>query len=266
MAAAPAACSVPGYGLRVSSHLADLAEALHTAFAAVPRPAPINACRCCLSEAEEAAALVPEPLSELPRRVIRDLAGNLWYTYPVRGPDSLAGHVRYFAPRLLVDACGPGWSWPPLELLTRRIRLAGWESWPMSEQDGVRVFLHDLWTHTLSAGPGTPDVWGVVCAIGELETDLRPYLSQWDAALRHRGAAEQLLWLLEHAVEHRDGSWQRTHAARTLCLDFRQVAGWLDRVWWSVAEAYLIAESAQLRTVLEEVDFRLPSMPGFRSS
>ena len=237
----------------------ELSDALFGAFARVPRPGPIDACRCCLSEAEEAAALARVPLRELPRQAVRDLGGYLWHAHPVRGPDGLGGHVRYFAPRLLADACEPGWTWPPLELLTRRIRLAGWTSWPRAEQDGVRAFLRGLWREILAAGPGKPDVWSVLCAAGEIEDDVHPYLSEWESALGTLTAAEQVRWLLDHAVQYGDGTWQRVDTSVTFFgLDLRQVAGWLDRLWWTVAETYLNTEDPDLRTVLEEIESQLP--------
>ncbi|GAA0799968.1 hypothetical protein [Spirilliplanes yamanashiensis] len=172
-------------------------DELYAAFAAVPRPPAVAHCPCCVTEAEVAALLAPVPLRELPVEAVRPYAANVPFT--VGGSNDL----RYFAPRVLEIGCADGFGWPGLESLAARLRHAGWADWPAAERAAVRGLLGALWDEAL-AGDGF-DAGTVLCAAGNAEDDVAPYLARWTAAVGRPAAAEQLRDLLWHGCARDPG-------------------------------------------------------------
>src|SRR4051794_6723153 len=186
--------------------LAAAIDRLYATFARVPRPVSLDYCACCFTPEQEAAVLAPVPLRELPVPVVRDYAVDALLT--VGGP----ADFRYFLPRVLEIAVTEGFDWPDLEALAARLRKVGWAA---DERDAVRVLLRALWTETLARHPSEPDIDTVLCAIGNAEDDLAPYLSEWTVALAAGGepATLQLRELLTwHALANGDGGWRLTNA------------------------------------------------------
>jgi hypothetical protein len=172
----------------VNTSLASAVESLYAAFAHVPRPQSIDYCTHCVPPDHVRAVLAAVPLRELPAVDLGRYASDVMLT--VGG----VADFRYFLPRILEIAGGEGFSWPSLEPLAGRLRDAEWTGWADAERDAVRRFLTALWAHTLASDPESADVDSVLCAIGNAEDDLQPYLAVWTAALagpatRHTAAA-----------------------------------------------------------------------------
>lgn len=238
----------------MARRVTDPADALFLAFQQVPRPSAVVTCECCYSTQEQAEALAPVPLRELPGSVIYDLAGYLWHANRlVNGVDRLADHVRYFTPRLLIDPLGPDWTFPEPELLTRRIRIAGFDTWPAPLRDAVRDYLHAAWARIIRSPAGNPKLRNLLAAIGEIEPDVTPYLEEWTGALGEPAAARQLEWLL-NGVAFGNDFWQRPAARFTSGLDVGQVNAWLGTLGESVVRAWLDSTDDEARQVLESIE------------
>jgi hypothetical protein len=230
--------------------LAAAIDRLYAAFAAVPRPAEIEYCPCCFTADEESALLASAELRQLPVDVLRPYAANVMLT--VGGVDDL----RYFTPRILEIACTVGFNWPDLEPIAGRLRMAGWRHWPSDQPHAVRGALQTLWSTTLATFPVTPDIDTVLCALGNAEDDLDPYLTMWSAALRHPPAAEHLRDLLSNGVRwnRRTMDWRLANAF----WDGRdgRVLGWLAGagIRHAVAEAFACADTEKALQTLADVD------------
>lgn len=142
---------------------------LYDVLALVPRPAAIDYCGCCFTPDEERALLADVPLRRLSVEALRPYAANVIFT--VGGP----ADFRHFLPRILEIACTEGFGWPDLEPLLSRLRYAGWHQWQPEEHAAVRAFLTAVWEEALTGDGEDPDI--ALCAIGNAEDDLTPYLS-----------------------------------------------------------------------------------------
>ncbi|MEU5153805.1 hypothetical protein [Glycomyces sp. NPDC021274] len=221
-------------------------DRLYAVFGTVPRPAAIDLCPCCMTEPEAAALLAPVPLRELRTEVLEPYVGDVLLTV------GSVADFRYFLPRIFAIACTSGFDWPELEPLFRRLRVAGWTDWAAEEQAAIRGLLQAFWRRTLASGDRDADT--VLCAIGNAEDDLRPYLDEWAAALRDPAAAAELRDLLQHSTRLKHGTMRLTNAfwgGREA-----QVVQWLGGagVRTAVAEAFAAAESEEAMQALAEVD------------
>lgn len=221
-------------------------DRLYTVFSTVPRPAAIDRCPCCMTEAEAAAILVPVPLRELRTEVLAPYAGDVLLTV------GSVADFRYLLPRIFDIACTSGFDWPELEPLFKRLRAAGWTDWAAEEQAAIRGLLQEFWRRTLASGDRDADT--VLCAIGNAEDDLGPYLDEWAAALRNPAAAAGLREMLRHSTRLKLGTMRLTNAfwgGREA-----QVVQWLGGVGLrtAVAEAFAAAESEEAMQALAEVD------------
>jgi hypothetical protein len=196
---------VGGSYREVVSGLVEAVERLFGAFADVKRPTTIATCPCCFTDEQAAELLAPSPPPEL----VLDYAAHAMGT--IGGVDDL----RYFTPRilrlLLVAEPAP---WPELEIVADRLRRAEWTTWPPPEREAIRDVLRAVWAQTLATHPSHPDLDTALCAIGNAEDDLDPYLADWTAALS-RGSApagHQLSDLLAWGVRSKRGRYRLTNA------------------------------------------------------
>ena len=230
-------------------------ERLYAAFADVPRPTEIHYCPCCLTVEEERRLLSPVAVRELPAEVIQPYAADVMLT--VGGVDDF----RYFLPRILDIACTVGFDWPDLESLATRLRMARWQTWPADEQDTIRDVLKALWAATLAVFPSDPDVDTVLCAVGNAEDDLEPYLRFWASALDRLTAATQLRDLLYHGCRSDGRAWRLLNAF----WDGRdsQVTAWLSgkELRRALTAAFTSSNSGDTLQVLADLHdlLRLPS-------
>jgi hypothetical protein len=145
-------------------------DRLYEVFGRVPRPTAIEYCPHCFLADEEQALLAPVPLRELPIEALQPYAANVMMT--VGG----TADFRYFLPRIFEVACTEGFDWPDLESVFSRLRFAAWPEWDQAEQAAVRGLFAAFW-----AQPGAGfDAADVLCAIGNAEDDLTPYLDGRD--------------------------------------------------------------------------------------
>jgi hypothetical protein len=230
-------------------------DRLYAAFAHMPRPAKIDYCPHCFTEDEERALLAPVELRQIPIDVLRPYAADVMLT--VGGIDDL----RYFLPRILEIACTVEFQWPDLEPVASRLRIAGWQDWPATETAAVRGVLQALWATTLATFPSTLDIETVLCAIGNAEDDVDPYLISWAAALHDPPAAAHLRELL-----HGGARWDQHIAGWRLRDEFwdgrdSQVATWLagPDLRRAVADAITTVDAEQTLQVLEGIDDMLRS-------
>jgi hypothetical protein len=188
--------------------LTEAIDRLYVAFAAETKPADIHACPCCVSREQVAALLGPEDLRALPAETVADYASHAITTV------GSASDFRYFLPRLLQLAVTEGFDWPDLEIAVGRLRLAGWTGWEPDQQRAVRDVLRALWDQTLRQHPVSPDADTVLCAIGNAEDDLTPYLAAWAFLLRTGDAApaEHLSDLLNWSARVENGRWRLRNA------------------------------------------------------
>ncbi|MDN3241739.1 hypothetical protein [Glycomyces tritici] len=221
-------------------------DRLYTVFSTVPRPAAIDLCPCCMTEAEAAAILVPVPLRELRTEVLAPYAGDVLLTV------GSVADFRYFLPRIFDIACTSGFDWPELEPLFRRLRDAAWTAWAAEEQAGIRGLLQAYWEQTLAVGEH--DAGTVLCAIGNAEDDLGPYLDEWTAALGHPTAAAELRDLLQHGTRWKHGTMRLTNAFWG--RRGAQVLQWLGgaELRAAVAQAFAAAASEASLQALADID------------
>jgi hypothetical protein len=178
---------------------------LYRAFAAVPKPVRLDYCDHCFLAEEEQALLAAVPLTELSGEALQPYAANVIFT--VGGPDD----YRYFLPRLLELVARGEFDWPDLEMVIGRLRFAQWDTWQAGEQDAIREYLRALWHGTLREDGR--DAGDVLCAIGNAEDDLTPYLDAWIAAMGTPAAREHLLVLLTGGRQQtKSGGWRLINA------------------------------------------------------
>ncbi|AVT31758.1 hypothetical protein C6361_22360 [Plantactinospora sp. BC1] len=187
--------------------LAEAIDRLHVVFGGVPRPSAIDSCPCCFTPDDERKLLAPVPLAELTADDLGDYAAVVLFT--VGG----VADYRYFLPRMLEIGCTEGFLWPDLEPLLGRLRHAGWRSWPAGERHAVRELLAALWAEVLADDPAAVhDVDTVLCAVGNVEDDLTPYLAEWARQLARPTAAAALFDLLAHHCRPAGTTWRLGNA------------------------------------------------------
>lgn len=228
------------------SALTAAIDRLYAVFGTVPRPAAIDLCPCCMTEAEAAALLVPVPLRELRTAVLEPYVGDVLLTV------GSVADFRYFLPRIFDIACTSGFDWPEFEPLFKRLRVATWTAWAAEEQAAIRGLLRAYWGQTLAVGDR--DAGTVLCAIGNAEDDLGPFLDEWAAALDHPVAAAELRDLLEHGTRWKHGTLRLTNAFWG--RRGAQVVQWLGGVELrtAVADAFAVAESEESLQALGDID------------
>jgi hypothetical protein len=230
-----------------SEPLAAAVDQLYVAFSGARRPSAIESCRCCLSADEERALLAPVALRQVPTDVLRP------YTFDVLLTVGDVADFRYFLPRILEIACTVGFGAPDLESVMGRLTTARWLEWPAAELTAIRDVLASLWTTTLAAFPSEPDVDTVLCAVGNAEEDLGPYLAEWIAGFTRPAAAAHLLDLLRHGARHDPAGWRLTNPFWGDPAG--QVVTWLAGldVRRAVDEAFTVADDEGALQVLAEV-------------
>jgi hypothetical protein len=187
----------------VTGGLVDAIEVLYGTFARVPRPRTIDYCPCCFSRDEERALLAPVPLRHLPSVALQPYAADVMLTV------GAVADFRYFLPRLLEIACDDGFGWPDMEPLFSRLRIARWSAWQDEERIAVQVFLRAAWD-SVRVGDLEESYHAetVLCAVGNVEEDLAPYLATWSSTLARPTAAAQLRHLLQYG-SRLDGTTRR---------------------------------------------------------
>jgi hypothetical protein len=165
--------------MRASPELLASIEHLYTTFSDYSLPQHTDACPCCTTPEQE-LKLHSRPLRELGPD---DLKYYAWDALLTWGNEDV---FKHFLPRLfelLVALPNPSLSLVESEILFSKFRHGHWDTWPASEQEAVRAFLHRLWSDVLSDELRYEDDFRetdvCLCAIAQAEQDLAPYLEQW---------------------------------------------------------------------------------------
>lgn len=232
--------------------MAAALDRLYEAFAQVPRPSAIEYCLCCFDPQDEHALLTPTPLRQLPAETLQPYAANVMFTV------GSSADFRYFLPRLFEIACDDGFGWPDMEPLVSRLRYAQWTTWQSDERDAVRGFLSALWSYSLACHPDEAyDIDAILCAIGNAEVDLTPYLTEWTTALARPTAAAQLRYLLSDGCRS-DGMTRRLTNAfwRDRDAQAAQVVAWFssDDLRLAVADAFDVTYAEQTLQTLTDIN------------
>ena len=146
-------------------------ESVYHAFSEVVRPHSIIGCPCCLND-KQICVLLSKPLRILSPDDLTDYAASVLLTVGT-GEDFL-----YFLPRILeILTTDSGW-WPNPEVVLRRMKDASFHEWPEDRQLSVSKYFKEIISELLShEGEGYAlDSW--ICALGNLKTDLNPFLQQ----------------------------------------------------------------------------------------
>ncbi|WP_433143773.1 hypothetical protein ACQPZ8_49095 [Actinomadura nitritigenes] len=230
---------------------ADAVEALHGAFAEVPRPVRVHGCPCCVA-ADEDRPLLARPPRDL---TAEDLAR---YAAKALGTWGDEADFRYFAPRLLELAADDAFAYPDPEAVFGKLSRAGWERWP--QRGAIAAFLHAFWTRSLTGHPGPLRIRTALCALGCATGDVAPHLAAWGrlaslAAIRHL-----------HDFTADDLVWKRGRPAPRIACPGRpydQVVSWLfeGAAVRAVGDAFEREEDEDALALLTEIDSVLRGLP-----
>lgn len=116
-----------------------------------------------------------------------ELHHYIWRAMTTWGDDY---DFRHFLPRILeiyaLDESLTGQFINP-EIVLGKLQYASWTKWPLSEQEAIKRYLSALWISKINHefrweefSPSFIEDW--LCAIGQAEDDLEPYLSTWESA------------------------------------------------------------------------------------
>jgi hypothetical protein len=154
--------------------LTDAVEHLYKVFAGYPLAQKVEGCRHCVSPQDE-AELHAKPLRQLTADDLSRYAFNAMTTF------GDADDFRHFLPRLLeLSAELNSISYEiDVEVIFSKLRYAEWLAWPKQEQEAVRRYFVALWQYLLTMTPEEVSLDEYLCAIGQAEDNLRPYLEVW---------------------------------------------------------------------------------------
>jgi hypothetical protein len=161
--------------------LRDAIEPLYIAFSQYRLRERIDACNHCHGS-EDDRLLRSKKLRELG---VRELHHYIWDAMTTWGDDY---DFRHFLPRILeiyaLDERLTGEFINP-EIVLGKLQYARWTNWPASEQEAIRRYLSALWISKINHEfpweeflPSLIEDW--LCAIGQAEDDLEPYLARWE--------------------------------------------------------------------------------------
>ncbi|MEC3953195.1 hypothetical protein VMT65_09165 [Nocardia sp. CDC153] len=159
-----------------------LLATLDDAFAQVPRPRSIDACPCCVDEAETATLL------NTPREHLT--AGQLWtYAHNATLTCGSEHDFRYFLPRILRLSLPEQHPMPCIEITFSHIGNLPWRTWP--EAHALQEFFDALWNDVLTNHPPTLHPDELLCSLALAEGSVTQRLSSWSQL--HTPAAIQNL-------------------------------------------------------------------------
>lgn len=146
-------------------------EDLYAAFEGYPLPECTDPCMHCHEEEEEL---------RLHARILKKLTHEDLYPY-VWSALLTWGDVdtfKHFLARIFELTVEYDWGIPP-EIVLSKLRDGEWRTWSDAEQASVRAYLMAVWRVILSdeSFDIPADEW--LCALGQAEDDLGPYLDEW---------------------------------------------------------------------------------------
>jgi hypothetical protein len=163
--------------------LRDAIEPLYVVFSQYRLRERIVACKHCHGSDDD-RLLRSKKLRELG---VQELHHYIWDALTTWGDDY---DFRHFLPRILEiyaleESLTDQFISP--EIVLGKLRYARWTDWPRREQETVRRYLSALWLSKINHDFPWEDfsvslIEDWLCAIGQAEEDLQPYLTGWEAA------------------------------------------------------------------------------------
>lgn len=199
-------------------------ENVYRVFASYPRPARVEGCQHCVTEADH-RDLFGAPLRELDAERLRRFAHKALNTW---GDED---DLRHFLPRLLeLSLRGDG----DLHGLFAKLRQAGWTEWPKDERDALRACLAVWWEHGLSGEEhpsGKEPADASLGTLAEAGDDLGPYLESWWGR-----DTPQALWALADLVSEVAHTMPRARDDRVVTW-LATTRGWIESSFFEMSEA-----------------------------
>jgi hypothetical protein len=153
------------------SNLRDAIEGLYAAFARY-RVETLSGCPCCTSE-EHGRVLASKPVRALtPDDLLR-------YAFKAMSTWGTVEDFKHFLPRVFELAIADDPNWPPVEIVLGKLSYGKWRQWPERERQALGAFLRALWSEMLGCYPFAIKSDSCLCAIGQAEEEVAPYLDQW---------------------------------------------------------------------------------------
>ncbi|MBN2431541.1 MAG: hypothetical protein JXQ27_08705 [Acidobacteria bacterium] len=174
-------------------------DGLYDTFGRYPVPARIEACPCCLDEAEK-TLLLSKPLRQLEGAELVGYTANVFLTV------GAIADFLYFLPRIL-EICAEDEHWPDPEIVLGKLPLASWTEWPAPEQAAVREYCDAVFAHILATDETGDDLDSWLCALARGGLALPAYLAflqenktaflawyHWNSAARRQGRLANPFW------------------------------------------------------------------------
>jgi hypothetical protein len=163
----------------MSQAIDEAIEGLYAVFERYPLRESTGPCPCCHNLELAEAKLHAQPLRELGAEHLCDYASDAFHTW------GDVEEFKHFLPRILelfITAQDCFVRHTDAEILMAKFRYGNWRNWPFEEQAAVEKYLHSVWRGVLDNPPidgGFRNVERWLCAIGQCEDDLSPYLREW---------------------------------------------------------------------------------------
>ena len=145
---------------------------LYEVFGAYRLRSHVTGCPCCVSDSDN---------EQVHQRSLRSLgeAELTKFAHKAMTTWGVVEDFKYFLPRLLeIQAVHSRFGWVDAEILLSKLRWGDWDSWPGAEREAVVRYLVATWREKLVRVEWDDAVeW--LCAIGQAEEDLWPYLERW---------------------------------------------------------------------------------------
>jgi hypothetical protein len=177
--------------------LRDAIESLYVVFSQYRLRERIDACSHCHGSHDD-RLLRSKTLRELG---VQELHHYTWDALTTWGDDY---DFRHFLPRILeiyaLDESLTDQFIEP-EIVLGKLEYARWSNWPPREQEAVRQYLTALWLSKINHdfpwedfSVSSIEYW--LCAIGQAEDDLEPYLTAWEAASSPAAVGNLSHWIV----------------------------------------------------------------------
>ncbi len=176
--------------------LSHAVAGLHRTFHRYPYRPAMPACPHCVSDAD--LRRLGRPLDELAVDEVRRYARKAITT---RGD---ARDFKRMLPRLAELMITDSLAVDP-QLVTGKLRRAAWQHWPEPEQAAVHHFLRAWWAEGLAEPPSSGCcAYRRLAAVAVADTDISPYLDDWQRALAADGPVRlaAVLHLVKLVIDH----------------------------------------------------------------
>jgi hypothetical protein len=158
--------------------LTSAIERLYKVFSPYTPPAHPTFCTHCVSDAEDAV---------LRRKSLREISAEELgkYSWKAISTWGTVDQFKYLLPRLF-ELVVTEFRYNP-EILFKKPRYGGLDSWPPAEQAALAEYCSALWRYAVTHHPfhlhlpTFPGIEDCLCSIAQIVDDLRPLLQFWDS-------------------------------------------------------------------------------------